>query len=275
MHYHCTVNYKPPRDKLHGNHNQQQLTEKQLPTRPSLDCHDCTSLTPAEHASFHSEVNFAVHYGCISLEGINSARPKDPGYRYLVECKTRSRQSRLIVNSWRMNWPLRSPFPSVLYGILVTIAHFIPRGASGGKNEKDDGRREFELDAWQIRFFNLQAPSTFGPFRRSPPRIELSVQISILTANLPANSPLFRRPAAHAASSFLHQRPPFSIPDLPRSASFSLCPIDLCLTRTSCVYASLLCTPNILTRGIFMASFRFGDCGRETDLWEIFNVDLV
>lgn len=100
----------------------------------------------------------------------------------------------------------------------------------------------------------------FGPralsalFRRLPPRIELSVQISILTANLPANSPLLRRrPAAAAASSFLHQRPPFSIPDLPRSASFSLCPIaarSCTVSREEATLLSLLYAPNFLTRRV-------------------------
>ena len=135
-------------------------------------------------------------------------------------------------------------------------------GWAGGEEHREFRERRktrvplVELDAWQIRFSNLRGSKHFRAlFRRSPPRIELSVQISILTANLPANSPLLRRgsAAARATSSFLHQRPspPFSIHPTflaPRVFLFARSPRVCCaVSREEATLLSLLSAPNFLT----------------------------
>lgn len=114
------------------------------------------------------------------------------------------------------------------------------------------GARTRWFNAQQIRFSSnlLGAREHFRAlFRRSPPRIELSVQISILTANLPANSPLLllvppprlfsiNDPRSQYPSSL---REFFSLPDRPESCSFD------CLTRDYASVVSLRFS-NFLTR---------------------------
>lgn len=77
---------------------------------------------------------------------------------------------------------------------LVTIAHFIPEVSpeERGRWQERRGRDERAVSSNSMRgrfgspIFGLEH---FRTLQTLPPRIELSVQISILTANLPANSP--------------------------------------------------------------------------------------
>ncbi|KAG7197464.1 hypothetical protein KM043_013313 [Ampulex compressa] len=84
---------------------------------------------------------------------------------------------------------------------LVTIAHFIPEEKSAAEGNRGAGRikrtgSDYSSKSMRGRF----GSPIFGRehFRAlqtwPPPRIELSVQISILTANLPANNPLLHGP---------------------------------------------------------------------------------
>lgn len=99
-------------------------------------------------------------------------------------------------------------------GDLVTAAHFIPE-ASAEERQEASTAEWLESNSMRGRFGSpiFVRGALSAPSQASPPRIELSVQISILTANLPANSPL---------PSLLLVLRLFSINDPPPCTTFSI-----------------------------------------------------